>query len=55
MFPSMCNETEDRPAYQRTTEDGSHSKTDYSRRLRIRVAYGKGEGLVTTKLNGLRR
>ena len=24
----------------------------YSRRFRIRVAYGKGEGLVTTKLNG---
>ena len=24
----------------------------YSRRFRMRVAYGKGEGLVTTKLNG---
>ena len=24
----------------------------YSRRLRMWVAYGKGEGLVTTKLNG---
>ena len=24
----------------------------YSRRFKMRVAYGKGEGLVTTKLNG---
>ena len=24
----------------------------YSRRFRMRIAYGKGEGLVTTKLNG---
>ena len=24
----------------------------YSRRLRMRIAYGKGEGLATTKMNG---
>ena len=24
----MCDATEDRPAYQITTEDGSHSNTD---------------------------
>ena len=28
MFVSMCDGTEDRPVYQRTTEDGSHSNAD---------------------------
>ena len=28
MFASMCDGKEDRPTYQRATEDGSHSKTD---------------------------
>ena len=27
-FAFMCDATEDRPAYQITTEDGSHSNTD---------------------------